>query len=148
MNKFMGKVYKFMYGRYGIDELYKLLLVVCVVLSLINIFLNNKIISIVESVLLVVAIYRCMSKNVVKRRYENKKYLGFKKKIKNKFVLVKKRWKDRNTHLYKKCPKCRTVLRLPLRKGVHTCKCPTCGNKFDVKCRRDEKVKVEVIKKK
>lgn len=137
-----------MYGRYGIDELYKLLLVLCIGLSLVNIFLSNKIISILESVLLIVAIYRCMSRNIVKRRYENKKYLGIKKSVKNKFVLLRRKWNDRNTHVYKKCPKCRTVLRLPLRKGVHTCKCPTCHNKFGVKCRRNEKVKVEVIKKK
>lgn len=135
-----------MYGRYGIDELYRLLLVICVVLSLVNIFLNNKVISIVETILLIVAVYRVMSRNIVKRRYENKRYLGFKKKIKSKFVLIKRKWNDRNTHVYKKCPKCRTVLRLPLRKGSHSCKCPTCGNKFDVKCYRNEKVKVEIIK--
>ena len=47
-----------------------------------------------------------------------------------------------------KCPKCKKVLRLPLKKGTHTCKCPVCNNKFEVKCRRGEKVKVEVIKNK
>ena len=45
-----------------------------------------------------------------------------------------------------KCPKCKTVLRLPLKKGIHTCKCPTCHNKFEVKCKKNEKVKVKVIK--
>lgn len=137
-----------MYGRYGIDELYKLLLVICIILSLINIFLNNKIISIIESIILMIAIYRTMSRNIVKRKYENKKYLGYKKSLKNKFNLIKRKWQDRNTHIYKKCPKCKTVLRLPLKKGMHTCKCPTCKNKFDIKCNRNEKVKVEVIKNK
>lgn len=146
LNKFIGKLYKFMYGRYGIDELYKLGLVVCIVLSFINIFLDNRIISVIETLLIVIIVYRSMSRNIVKRRYENKKYLGFKKKIKNKFSLIKRKWYDRNTHIYKKCPKCKTVLRLPLKKGIHTCKCPTCHNKFEVKCRKDEKVKVEVIK--
>ena len=40
MNKIIGKIYKFMYGRYGIDELYKLGLIICIVLSFINIFIN------------------------------------------------------------------------------------------------------------
>lgn len=146
MNKFMGKLYKFMYGRYGIDELYKLGLIIVIILSFGNIFLNNRILGGIETLLVVILIYRSMSRNIVKRKYENRKYLNFKKAIKNRFNLLKRRWNDRNTHVYKKCPKCKTVLRLPLKKGVHTCKCPNCSWKFDVKCRRDEKVKVEVIK--
>ena len=50
--------------------------------------------------------------------------------------------------MYKKCIHCKTVLRLPLKKGVHTVKCPNCKKRFEVKCRRDEKIQVEVIKKK
>ena len=43
MQKFIYKLYKFMYGRYGIDELYKVGLILCIILSIINIFLNNRI---------------------------------------------------------------------------------------------------------
>ena len=35
---------------------------------------------------------------------------------------------------------------VPLKKGKHTVKCPNCGNKFDVACHKDEKIKVEIIK--
>ena len=146
MNKFMGKLYKFMYGRYGIDDLYKLGLVVCIFLSIINIFVDSRILTGLEFVIIVLIIYRSMSKNIVRRRYENRMYLKLKGKIKNSFFLIKRKWRDRNTHIYKKCPKCRTVLRLPLKKGRHICKCPTCGKRFEVKCNRDEKVKVEIIK--
>lgn len=31
-------------------------------------------------------------------------------------------------------------------RGVHTAKCPNCGNSFKVKCKRDEKIKVEIVK--
>jgi uncharacterized CHY-type Zn-finger protein len=135
-----------MYGRYGIDELYKLGLILCVIISLINIFLNNRNLSIIETLIIVIIVYRSMSKNVSRRRKENQRYLKVRNSIKNKFNLIRKKWNDRNTHMYKKCPKCKTVLRLPLKKGKHTCKCPNCHNRFEVKCRRDEKIKVEVIR--
>ena len=48
--------------------------------------------------------------------------------------------------MYKKCPKCKQKIRLPLKKGEHTVKCPKCGNRFDVKCKKDEKIKVEIVK--
>ena len=48
--------------------------------------------------------------------------------------------------MYKKCPKCKQKLRLPLKKGIHTVKCPNCKEKFEVKCNRNEKVKVEIVK--
>lgn len=137
-----------MYGRYGIDELYKLGLLICIIISIINLFLNNRILSFIETIIIIILIYRSMSKNIVRRKYENKKYLDLKITIKNKINLIKRRWHDRNTHIYKRCPKCKTVLRLPLKKGKHTCKCPTCHNKFEVKCRKNEKIKVEVVKKK
>ena len=40
-----------MYGRYGIDELYKLLFYNLIILSIINIFVNSRIISIIETIL-------------------------------------------------------------------------------------------------
>ena len=148
MQKFIYKLYKFMYGRYGIDELYKVGLILCIILSIINIFLNNRILTLIEFLLIVIIIYRSLSKNITKRRHENNVYLKQKRKLKNIITLIKRKWQDRNTHIYKKCPKCKKVLRLPLKKGTHTCKCPVCNNKFEVKCRRGEKVKVEVIKNK
>ena len=44
------------------------------------------------------------------------------------------------------CPKCKQKIRLPLKKGTHTVKCPNCNNRFEVKCKKDEKIKVEVVK--
>ena len=40
--------------------------------------------------------------------------------------------KNYNKALYKRCPKCHQVLKLPLKKGAHTVKCPECGNSFTV----------------
>ena len=147
MNKWIAKIYRFMYGRYGVDDLYRFGLGVFIFLSLLNLFLNNRVITILELIIIFLLVYRSFSKDIVKRRKENNKYLRCKQGIKAFFNLQGRKWQDRNTHLYKKCPKCKTVLRFPLKKGRHTCKCPNCKNKFTVRCFRNERVKVEVIKK-
>ena len=143
--KFGDRYIKFMKDRYGIDELYKFLLLICFVLLVINTFVSNNIIRLFE-VLLIVIFYRYMSKNIKLRKKENDKYLEIKDKIIKLFDYNKKKYKDRNTHMYKKCPKCKQKIRLPLKKGKHTVKCPNCGNRFDVACHKDEKIKVEIIK--
>ncbi|CDE39376.1 putative uncharacterized protein [Firmicutes bacterium CAG:321] len=144
--KFGDRYIKFMKDRYGIDELYKFLLLICFVLLVINTFVSNNIIRLFEVLLIVIIFYRYMSKNIKLRKKENDKYLEIKDKIIKLFDYNKKKYKDRNTHMYKKCPKCKQKIRLPLKKGKHTVKCPNCGNRFDVACHKDEKVKVEIIK--
>ncbi len=144
--KFGDRYIKFMKDRYGIDELYKFLLLICFVLLVINTFVSNNIIRLFEVLLIVIIFYRYMSKNIKLRKKENDKYLEIKDKIIKLFDYNKKKYKDRNTHMYKKCPKCKQKIRLPLKKGKHTVKCPNCGNKFDVTCHKDEKIKVKIVK--
>ena len=144
--KFGDRYIKFMKDRYGIDELYKFLLLICFVLIVINTFISNNIIRLFEVLLIVIIFYRYMSKNIKLRKKENDKYLEIKDKIIKLFDYNKKKYKDRNTHMYKKCPKCKQKIRLPLKRGKHTVKCPNCGNRFDVACHKDEKIKVEIIK--
>lgn len=141
-----NKLRTFMIGRYGIDELYKLLLIIYTLIIFINIFIKSKILSIIELFLVVIIFYRALSKNIKQRRKENDMYLKFKNKVLSKINFIKRKYKDRNTHMYKKCPKCRQKIRLPLKKGKHTVKCPKCSHKFKVRCLRNEKIKVEIVK--
>ena len=144
--KFSDRYIKFMKDRYGVDELYKFLLLICFILLVINTFISNNIIRLIEVLLIVIIFYRYISKNIKLRKQENDKYLEIKNKIIKLFDYNKKKYKDRNTHMYKKCPKCKQKIRLPLKKGKHTVKCPNCGNKFDVTCHKDEKIKVKIVK--
>lgn len=144
MNKIIYKIQRFLTNRYGPDELYKFLIIICLIITFVNIFLNSKILRILELLLFVMTIYRVLSKNKNKRRRENKIYLNILNKINKAFDYQKKKYKDRNTHLYKKCRKCKQKIRLPLKKGKHSVKCPSCGHKFSVRCYKNEKV--EIIK--
>ena len=53
-----------------------------------------------------------------------KKYLGAIK-------ITKTRWKQRKTHKFYRCPKCKTWLRVPKGRGKITITCVKCANKFD-----------------
>lgn len=146
MNKFIDKIQKSMQGRYGPDELYRFLLIICLIIIIVNMFVNSIVLRILELLVFAIALYRFLSKKKSKRSKENKKYLEIVGKIKGYFTYQKKKYNDRNTHMYKKCPKCKQKIRLPLKKGTHTVKCPSCKEKFEVKCNRNEKIKVEIVK--
>ncbi|MEE0968367.1 MAG: zf-TFIIB domain-containing protein [Clostridia bacterium] len=131
--RFRDRLVRFMYGRYGADELYKFLTVLFYILFIINIFLRSAVMSALILVLLAYATFRVFSRNIYRRRAENEKYLKIKSSVKGFFKLRRDKWRDRNTHVYKKCPKCRATLRFPKKKGIHTARCPKCGESFQVK---------------
>ncbi|MBQ8331288.1 MAG: hypothetical protein IJX94_02155 [Clostridia bacterium] len=138
MGKFKNKLYRFMYGRYGTDTLNKVYLgiyvAVVLIYSVVSLFITDPKISAILTacyllltlLLIVLIFFRMFSRNVAKRRRENETFCGF-------FRLLRNRFRDRKTHVYRKCPKCRAVLRLPKAKGKHTVVCPRCKERFRVK---------------
>ena len=135
MNKrsFYERIARFMYGRNGSDDICRGILILCTVLIVVNLFFRSFIISAIELALIAYATFRTLSKNVVKRREENQKYKFFENKIKQYFLQLKNRFRDRKTHVYRKCPACKSTLRLPKVKGSHSVNCPRCKKSFHVK---------------
>ena len=130
---FRERLARFMAGRRGFDELSKFLSVIYFIIVIVNIFLNNLLLYIVGIAIFVYTVFRAMSRNIEGRERENNIYLGIVRGIKNFFVLTYAKIRDRKTHVYKRCPKCKNALRLPKRSGEHTVKCPVCENRFEVK---------------
>ena len=135
MGKIKNAFYRFMYGRYGNDKLNNTLLwcyaALVIVYMVVFLFVEeNPYVYIaylfLSWTLLGVVVYRSMSRNIQKRRSENERFVGF-------FKLMKNKHRDRKTHVYRKCPTCRAVLRLPKAKGKHSVVCPRCKNRFEVK---------------
>jgi uncharacterized C2H2 Zn-finger protein len=135
MERFRDKLMRFMAGRYGVDQLYYALMVLCLVLMLGNAFLQLPVLSAVLWVVLVLMMYRSLSRNIYKRQIENQTFLKLWNPIKSTFSLLGKKLRDIKTHRYHKCPNCKVVLRLPRKKGKHTVKCPRCQTKFQVNVR-------------
>ena len=127
-------MYRFFYGRYGTDTLNKTLLFVYIALvlvySVVSMFVDFgaifMLIYTLLSISLVLWIFsRMFSRKIDARRRENERFCGF-------FRLRRNKFRDRKTHVYKKCPSCRAVLRLPRAKGKHAVVCPRCKNRFTV----------------
>lgn len=128
---FRYKLMQFMRGRYGTDELFFVLFFLAALLYIANFFFHSWVIQLVIDVILVCAAFRVLSRNIEARRSENKYFRKFKINVYNKYNAHKKRKLDYN-HIYKKCPSCHVVLRLPRRKGKHTTVCPKCNKSFKV----------------
>ncbi len=135
MSNFRDKLARFMYGRYGSDQLNNALTLFCLVLIILNAFLQVAVINLLVWAVLVWSIYRTFSRNVTKRSIENQKFLKVWDPVKGKASLVMRRFKEIKTHRYRKCPQCKAVLRLPRRTGIHTVDCPRCHNEFQVRIR-------------
>lgn len=121
------KLSRFMYGRYGTDRLNTFLMVFAVILSIAGMILSNfgnvcRIISLILTIFTYVILgfflFRALSKNLNKRRKENRTFLNL-----TAFI-----W-DRHNRYYH-CPNCKQTVRVPRGHGKISIKCPKCSEKF------------------
>ena len=133
MGNLKNKLAQFMYGRYGTDQLYTGSIVAYFVLIVVNSFIKSSIISGLMTVILILMIFRAVSRNTYKRSMENEKFMKIWKPVKMKGTLQLRKIKEIKTHRFRKCPHCKKVLRLKRVRGKHTVKCPSCNKEFQVR---------------
>lgn len=153
---FQQKLYEFMYGRYGNDELNLFLSILSFVIVAADIIASFAITdgtarTIVNICLLAVFVglfalttFRTMSKKIYKRRRENGLFLNAVGKLKrivtfNTSAGSKGKNKDDESYIFRDCTKCSCTLRLPRKKGRNKVKCPKCGHKFYVISKKQAK---------
>ena len=128
----MDRLRRFMFGRYGGDELSKALLVLSFILLLVMNFVPKdlRFLEIVAYIPAIICMFRIFSRNIYKRRNENYKYL----KIKNNIVMWFKnninRIKTLKNYKYYTCSNCKQKLRVPRGKGKISITCPKCNSSF------------------
>ncbi len=139
---FRYKLMQFMSGRYGPDMLTYFLLGCAIAVSFINIFLSifvsrtvSALVQLIVYALLAFAVFRFLSRNISARRRENDWFVSKINIIKRKREFNNQKKADKY-HVYKKCPYCKAVLRLPHRLGKHKTVCPKCGKEFNVTVRK------------
>jgi hypothetical protein len=120
--KIAAGIRHFMMGRYGTDKLNMVILGSGLIASLVSMFIHfapvNLLLTAVSYALMGWAIFRTLSRNTYKRYQENRKYLMFMQRL-----------KDRD-HRYFDCPRCRQQVRVPRGKGKIAISCPKCKEKF------------------
>ena len=129
---FRERMARFLYGRNGPDTIYNVCIWVSLGLAVLGIFSDSLILSAAYLLLFGYAIFRFMSRNVTKRREENRAFCQFFGSFGRFFKHGKRKLTDRE-HVYKKCPHCNAQLRLARKKGEHNVRCPRCFVTFSVK---------------
>ena len=81
----------------------------------------------------VYCIFRIFSRNVEKRRAENRRYVTMMEKRSTERRQARVRFQNRKKYKYFKCPGCKAWLRLSRGKGVVTVTCSRCHTSFTQK---------------
>ena len=141
--KYIDKLEKFMKGRYGVDKLTRFIVKIYFILVIVNLFINNKVLYLMELIILFIMFYRVLSKKIYKRSNENQLFLKIKNNLLKSFKKIERNKKDKE-HIYKKCYKCKTILKLPLpsKRGLKKAKCPKCGKRVRFITFKEEKIEV------
>ncbi len=121
---------RFMYGRYGNDDLNRFLSITTLVVIVINMITQFRPLYWVGLVLLILLYYRMMSRNISARWAENQKFLALKDQVTGIFRKGPSRAKADPNFKYFSCPQCRQKVRVPKGKGKISIHCPKCGNDF------------------
>lgn len=136
--RFLETLRRFLYGRYamqGTDRLNRLLAILAVILSVINLILHSLAIYIIQTFLIFWFVFRMLSRNIPARTSENEALLRLEKRFFSSKVILKRRFNERKTHIYKTCPNCKAKLRFRRIKGTHNAHCPKCNKNFSVRVR-------------
>ena len=131
----MNWLRKFMYGRYGVDQLSNFMFVFYVVLVLLQMFFRRTpagmVLMLVSYVVVFLYFFRTFSRNIYRRQMENQKFLQAWNPVKNYFKFCKLRFQERKgvKKLFR-CPKCHQTIRVPKGKGKIAITCPKCRFEF------------------
>lgn len=128
----MNFIQRFMYGRYGWDQLNLFLLVLSLLLYVLDLFLRFPPLYALYFLCIFLALFRMLSKNYARRRAENNKFMTVAGPAIRWFKLQRTIHKDKE-HRYFKCPNCGQQLRVPRGKGKLTITCRNCGVSFEEK---------------
>lgn len=127
------KFSNFIYGRYGVDQLSRFMLIVTFILCIVSFFTGGRLGSLISTLILVLIIlvyFRMFSKNIYKRASENEKYLRFVSKLKGNINIDSRTREQRKYYKFFKCPGCGQKIRIPKGHGKIEIRCPKCNHKF------------------
>ena len=120
--RFGNTLARFMYGRYGSDRFNRFLLVLYLIFWVLSALFRGwtgLIFYALTTVTMVWTLFRMLSRNISRRQAENRWYLH-----------QVTRLKDIRRYRYRRCPHCRGMLRLPIKRGRRTVTCNRCRHQF------------------
>ncbi len=130
MNGFRQRMTRFMYGRYGNDQLSRVFLGLAMVCLIVNLFTDLAIFYVAGLLLLIYSMYRSFSKDISKMSAQNQKYLNWRYRRIAKYNGAKKRLAQRKEYRFYTCPGCTQKVRVPRGRGKIAITCPKCRAEF------------------
>ncbi len=124
------KLYRFMTGRNGVDDLARMHSWVVLILLLLGLITRLGIFSILAFALMIYMYFRVFSRNTAKRYEENQKYLNFRYNRTVAWNKFKKRVAQSRDYRFFKCPMCKQQVRVPKGHGKVEITCPKCRETF------------------
>ena len=118
VEKMKDKFLRFMYGRYGVDQFSKCLVVLGILFLLLSL------------AILVYSYFRMFSRNHSKRYAENQLYLKYTAGIRKKISAIRYGFSQRKHYHIYKGPSCGQKIRIPRGKGKIEIRCPKCNAHF------------------
>ena len=119
-NGFRDKLLRFMQGRYGADRLFYFMTVTYLVLVFLNIFLRTWTLHILSLVVFALTVLRTLSRNIPARSRENEIFMNAANKLRARLARSRRIREQSADYYFKKCPGCKKMLRLPLKRCTPT----------------------------
>ncbi len=124
-----------MQGRYGLDRLSQVMMIVGLVVVIIAAFVRrpvivSNLIYLVGIVIVILGYIRVFSKNYQKRYNENQKFMQLTGGIWRLLGKEKYMMEQRRDYRIFTCPGCKQKIRIPKGKGKIEISCPKCHTKF------------------
>lgn len=130
MNNLANNIRRFMYGRYGFDQLSRGVIILAFLISIAASFSGNYLLVLLTYLPILYVMFRTLSKNITKRTQENQMYYRIIENIKRKLNSIKLSLIGTKTHMYFKCKHCKQTIRVPRGKGKICITCPKCKTEF------------------
>jgi len=126
----MNQFRKFMYGRYGFDQLSRDIILFSLFITLIASMTRSSLLLWLAYIPLFYAIFRILSRDTQKRARENYIYADLIRKVKVRAKNTKLLLVGTRTHKFYRCKGCRQMIRIPRGKGKISISCPKCRREF------------------
>lgn len=139
MNRFRYKLYEFMQGRRGMDQLNHFLIRAALIMLLVALLCRRITILYILTYygglfILFYGYFRMLSRNIYKREMENNKFLAWRyKRNQKKGYQQQYQNVDFERFVYFQCPSCGQKMRVPRKKGKIRIQCHSCGTSFEKK---------------
>ena len=125
---------RFMAGRYGNDQLNRFLFWVYFAIWMVSLFFRGPVWGWVFTLILWGVLgwllFRTLSRNFPARQAENQRFLRWWTPTKRWFSFQFTRLRDVRRFRYRRCPSCKSMLRLPVKRGRRTVTCHRCHAQF------------------